>query len=165
MSFTDNSLLEISILIISPSSIIPIGPFSAASGETCPIAAPLVAPEKRPSVRRATSLSNPIPQRAEVGASISRIPGPPFGPSYRMTTTSPFLISPSIIAWYASSSELNTLAGPSKAYIFLLTADTLTTPPSGARLPYNTAIPLSLLCGLSYFFITSLFFILADATF
>ena len=35
---------------------------------------------------------------AEVGASISRIPGPPFGPSYRITTTSPGLISPDRIA-------------------------------------------------------------------
>ena len=36
---------------------------------------------KRPSVMRATVLSSFIPARAEVGFSISRIPGPPLGPS------------------------------------------------------------------------------------
>ena len=39
------------------------------------------APEKRPSVIRATEEPSPIPAMAEVGFSISRIPGPPFGPS------------------------------------------------------------------------------------
>ena len=53
----------------------------AASGEICPIDAPLVAPENLPSVIRATSLSNPIPPNSEVGVNISLIPGPPFGPS------------------------------------------------------------------------------------
>ena len=42
---------------------------------------PLEAPEKRPSVMRATELARPIPQMAEVGVSISRMPGPPEGPS------------------------------------------------------------------------------------
>ena len=46
-----------------------------------PMEAPRVAPENRPSVMRATSLSSPIPAMAEVGFSISRIPGPPLGPS------------------------------------------------------------------------------------
>ena len=53
----------------------------APSGETWPMAAPRVAPEKRPSVMSATSLSSPMPQMALVGLSISRMPGPPFGPS------------------------------------------------------------------------------------
>ena len=56
--------------------------------------APRVAPEKRPSVMRATSLSRPMPAMALVGLSISRMPGPPLGPSYRMTTTSPETILP-----------------------------------------------------------------------
>ena len=43
--------------------------------------APRVAPEKRPSVMRATLSPRPIPQMAEVGLSISRMPGPPLGPS------------------------------------------------------------------------------------
>ena len=46
---------------------------------------------------------------AEVGPSISRIPGPPFGPSMRMTTTSPATTLPAMIACCASSSESNTL--------------------------------------------------------
>ena len=43
--------------------------------------APRDAPEKRPSVISATSLSSFMPASAEVGFSISRMPGPPFGPS------------------------------------------------------------------------------------
>ena len=43
--------------------------------------APLVAPEKRPSVKSATLSSSPMPDNMEVGVSISRIPGPPLGPS------------------------------------------------------------------------------------
>ena len=45
------------------------------------MAMPRVAPEKRPSVIKATSLPKPRPTILEVGASISGIPGPPFGPS------------------------------------------------------------------------------------
>ena len=43
-------------------------------------------------------------QAAEVGESISLIPGPPAGPSYLMTTTSPLTIFPPYIAAIASSS-------------------------------------------------------------
>jgi hypothetical protein len=45
------------------------------------MAGPLVAPEKRPSVMSATLVESPMPLMAEVGVSISRMPGPPFGPS------------------------------------------------------------------------------------
>ena len=69
------------MLIKSPSWTNAIFPPEAASGETCPILAPLVAPENLPSVIKATLLSSPIPQIADVGFNISRIPGPPFGPS------------------------------------------------------------------------------------
>ena len=69
------------ILMMSPSSTRAIGPPTAASGETCPIEAPREAPEKRPSVIKATEEPSPIPAIAEVGLSISLIPGPPFGPS------------------------------------------------------------------------------------
>ena len=41
----------------------------------------LDAPEKRPSVISATLEPRPIPAMADVGFSISLIPGPPFGPS------------------------------------------------------------------------------------
>ena len=52
-----------------------------AIADTLMAHAPRLAPEKRPSVMRATVLSSFIPARAEVGLSISRIPGPPLGPS------------------------------------------------------------------------------------
>ena len=52
-----------------------------ASGEIWPTAAPWVAPENRPSVRIATLSASPIPNIAPVNVSISRIPGPPRGPS------------------------------------------------------------------------------------
>jgi len=64
------------------------------------------------SVIRATSFPRPIPAIVAVGASISLIPGPPLGPSYLITTTSPATIYPSLIALILSSSQLNTFAGP-----------------------------------------------------
>lgn len=67
--------------MISPSSTNAIGPPTAASGETCPIQAPLEAPENLPSVIRATLDPSHIPMIADVGFNISLIPGPPFGPS------------------------------------------------------------------------------------
>jgi hypothetical protein len=66
-----------------------------------PTTKPWVLPEKRPSVIRATSL----PITAEVGASISRIPEPPLGPSKRMTITSPWVAVPSRMRRRASLSE------------------------------------------------------------
>ena len=83
-----------SMAMASPSCTRPMGPPEAASGLTWPMDAPRLAPENRPSVIRATVLSRPMPARAEVGFSISRIPGPPLGPSYRITTTSPGTILP-----------------------------------------------------------------------
>lgn len=43
----------------------------------------------RPSVMSAQSLPRPAPMIALVGVSISGMPGPPLGPSYRITTTEP----------------------------------------------------------------------------
>ena len=60
---------------------IAMGPPLAASGETWPMQGPFVPPENLPSVIRATDSAKPIPTIAEVDASISRIPGPPLGPS------------------------------------------------------------------------------------
>ena len=81
---------------------------------------------------------------AAVSASISRIPGPPFGPSYRMTTTSPALICFAFTAAKASSSLLNTLAGP-RCWSFFTPA-VFTTQPSGARLPFRMArVPVGLI--------------------
>ena len=49
---------------------------------------------------------------ADVGFSISLIPGPPFGPSYLITTTSPAFIDFDRIASTPSSSESKTRALP-----------------------------------------------------
>jgi hypothetical protein len=65
----------------SPSRTKAIGPPSCASGVMCPMMKPCEPPEKRPSVSSATSLPSPAPMIADVGVSISGIPGPPFGPS------------------------------------------------------------------------------------
>ena len=65
----------------SPSSISPITPPAAASGETCPTEIPLDPPENRPSVTSAHFAPSPAPLRNAVGCSISCMPGPPDGPS------------------------------------------------------------------------------------
>src|SRR5206468_1692705 len=65
----------------SPSRTAAIGPPRAASGATCPAISPCVAPENRPSVSSATWSPIPCPTSAAVTASISRMPGPPHGPS------------------------------------------------------------------------------------
>ena len=62
----------------------------------------------------ATLSPKPCPIIADVGFNISLMPGPPFGPSYLITTTSPGFIDLANIASTPSSSELNTLAIPSK---------------------------------------------------
>ncbi len=69
------------MVIVSPSWTKAIAPPTAASGATCPTTIPYVPPEKRPSVINPTVSPSPAPIIADVGASISRIPGPPFGPS------------------------------------------------------------------------------------
>ena len=65
----------------SPSWTNAIGPPSTASGATWPTHSPVVPPENRPSVSSSTSLPSPAPLIAPVTASISRMPGPPLGPS------------------------------------------------------------------------------------
>ena len=87
-----------STVISSPSRIAAIGPPLTASGATWPIIRPRVAPEKRPSVTIATLSPSPSPTIAAVTWSISRIPGPPTGPSLRITTMSPGLICWSLTA-------------------------------------------------------------------
>lgn len=57
------------------------GPAVKCFGVMWPTTNPCVPPENRPSVISATSLPNPQPITALVGESISRIPGPPLGPS------------------------------------------------------------------------------------
>ena len=59
-----------------------MGPPTCASGVTWPMTKPCEPPEKRPSVMSAHSLPSPAPMMADVGVSISGMPGPPLGPSY-----------------------------------------------------------------------------------
>ncbi|COX31818.1 Uncharacterised protein [Mycobacterium tuberculosis] len=72
-------------------------------------------------------------------ASISRIPGPPLGPSYRITTASPTVMVPSSRASSAARSPSKTLAVPSN------TSESnpavLTTAPSGASDPCRMVMP------------------------
>ena len=63
------------------SSIMNVYLGNVAAGATWPMQNPWVPPEKRPSVTSAQSRSRPAPTSAPVIESISRIPGPPFGPS------------------------------------------------------------------------------------
>ena len=63
----------------------------------------------------ATVFPNPLPTNKEVGASISLIPGPPFGPSYRIIITSPSLILSVSNADIASSSQSKHFATPSNS--------------------------------------------------
>ena len=130
-----------SMLMMSPSRTAAMGPPACASGETWPMAAPRVAPLKRPSVMSATSLSRPWPASMEVALSISGMPGAPLGPSPRMTTTEPSAMSRAAIAATASASLSNTRAGPRCRSISSATAPSLTTAPAGARLPKSTARP------------------------
>src|ERR1044071_886954 len=81
LSATEISRFGASIVTRSPSRSAAIGPPTAASGATWPTTKPCEAPEKRPSVISATLPPRPRPMIAPVTASISRMPGPPFGPS------------------------------------------------------------------------------------
>ena len=132
---------------------IDIGPLSKLSGATCPIHKPVVPPENLPSVINNTSLPRPAPFIAAVICSISLIPGPPLGPSLRITITCPFSISPLKSASRASCSLSNTFAGPEKLFISIPAV--FTTEPFVERLPFKTAIPPSLEIGLSGKLITS----------
>jgi len=69
------------------------------------------------------------------------------GPSFLITTTSPFLIRLLNSASKASCSLSKTLAGPLKVSISI--PATLTTEPFGDKLPFNIAIPPSFEIGLS----------------
>ena len=95
----------------------------------------------------ATSSPIPSPTIAAVTWSISRMPGPPAGPSYRITITSPGRIVRCLTAVKQSSSLSNTRAGPrwrSRSW-----PASLTTQPPGARFPRRTASPPVGLSGCS----------------
>ena len=108
---------------------------------------PVVPPENLPSVMSNTSLPRPAPFIAAVICNISLIPGPPFGPSFLITTTSPFLILLLKRASNASCSLSKTFAGPLNVSISI--PATFTTDPLGDRDPLNIAKPPSLEIGLS----------------
>src|SRR3546814_1684858 len=65
------------------------------------------------------------------------MPGPPFGPRYRSTITSPASMPPSRIAFKADCSSSKTLAGPVMTGFF--SPVILATAPSVARLPFKIA--------------------------
>ena len=127
--------------MMSPSRTSAIGPQCALSGPTCPTQKPRVAPENRPSVINATFLPIPWPDSAAVVASISRMPGPPAGPSFLMTMTSPSSYARSLIAANASSSHSKTRAGPENTIWSSVMPAIFTMAPSGARLPFNPTTP------------------------
>ena len=107
---------------------------------------PVVPPENLPSVISNTSFPRPAPFIAAVICNISLIPGPPLGPSFRMTTTSPFLILLLNRASNASCSLSKTFAGPLKVSISI--PATLTTDPFGDKDPFSIAMPPSFEIGL-----------------
>jgi hypothetical protein len=72
---------------------------------------------------------------ADVGFNISGIPGPPLGPSYLITTTSPFETSEFLIAERHSNSLLKTLAGPENIKPSLPVI--FATHPSSAKFPFS----------------------------
>mmetsp|Transcript_108 Transcript_108/g.281 ORF Transcript_108/g.281 Transcript_108/m.281 type:complete len:338 (-) Transcript_108:568-1581(-) len=105
-------------------------------------------PEKRPSVISAHWSPRPAPMIAEVGVSISGIPGPPLGPSYRMTTTEFLNGSMSLeTAASMSSSQSKQRALPWNLSPSLPVI--LATEPSGERLPYRICRCPEDLMGLS----------------
>mmetsp|Transcript_27655 Transcript_27655/g.110745 ORF Transcript_27655/g.110745 Transcript_27655/m.110745 type:complete len:383 (-) Transcript_27655:695-1843(-) len=130
---TVRSVLRASMRIGSPSRTRAIGPPSWASGVTWPMQKPCEPPEKRPSVMSAVTSPRPAPMMAEVGVSISGSPGPPLGPSYRMTTTEPGGICFSARAASMASSESKTFAVPVNDSPSLPVI--LATAPSGQRFP------------------------------
>src|SRR3989344_4759250 len=135
---TFNVFFSASIETTSPFLMSPMGPPTYASGATWPMTSLYEPPEKRPSVISATESPSPRPMMAEVTASISRIPGPPFGPSFLITIVSPETTEPASIAANADSSSSNTFAGP-RCCSFLMPF-IFATPPPGARLPCMTTI-------------------------
>src|SRR5699024_10667568 len=147
------SLWSESIVTISPSFRKAIGPPDCASGAICPTTKPCVPPENLPSVNKATFSPKPFPTKREETESISGIPGPPLGPVWRMTRTSPSLISLWVTASVASASVSNTRAGP--VCLVTFTPDTLATAPLGAKLPFKTINGPSARFGLSKGIITS----------
>ena len=90
---------------------------------------------------------------APVTASISRMPGPPFGPSLRITTTSPGRICLPRTAAMASSSDSKTRAGP--RWVRRSWPEILATHPSGAILPFKMTKPPVSFSGFSRGTITS----------
>ena len=90
---------------------------------------------------------------AAVGFNISGMPGPPFGPSYLITITSPVFTFPSPIPLLASYSESKTIADPLNIKPSFPVI--LATEPSLAIFPYNILMWPDSLIGFSTVFITS----------
>ena len=112
-----------------------------------------------------TLLPRFIPTRTFITLYISGIPGPPFGPSLRITTTSPSCTCFALIPINASCSLSYIFAGPLNKSAFSGIADGFVTAPSGAIFPFNTAIPPRLCTGLDKPLITSVFLFLNSSIF
>ena len=85
---------------------------------------------------------------AEVGFNISGIPGAPTGPTFLITTTSPFFIFPELIPSIKDCSPSNTRAGPSNTSPSF--PEIFATLPPVAKLPYNICKCPVALIGLSF---------------
>ena len=107
-SSTERSTLldGISTWIVSPFSTSPIGPPTAASGETCPMHGPRVPPLNLPSVTTGDRFAQPHSCNGRCQSQHLSHSWATLRPSYRMTTTFPALTSPFIIPAMDSSSEL-----------------------------------------------------------
>ena len=121
-----------SIVTASPSRSSAIGPPTHASGATWPTTSPCVPPENRPSVISPTLSPSPWPTSAAVTASISRMPGPPTGPSPRMTTTSPALDLPRL-RWPRSTPPRRRTPCAGPVIFRCFSPATLATAPSGRQ--------------------------------
>ena len=93
------------------------------------------------------------------------MPGPPLGPSYLITTTSPDLTLPASIPSQASSWLSKIIAGPEWVSICFATPALFTTEPFGARLPWRMARPPVFEYALSRVWMHSVFLMSAPAMF
>ena len=101
------------MVIVSPSFTSAIGPPTHASGRDVADHQAVRAAGEAAVGDQADALAQPLARSAPpVTDSISRMPGPPTGPSPRITTTSPGLIFRAWIAAKHASSPSKTFAGP-----------------------------------------------------
>ena len=144
--------------ISSPSRTSASGPPTAASGETCSTTVRPAVPLIRASETRTMSRTPAASSFFGIGSEpASGIPGPPTGPAFWSTRTLAGVTGSagSSIRAARSARSRNTQAGPRWRRRAGVAADTLSTAPSGARLPRRMARPPSALNGRSRVVTTS----------